>query len=89
MKQLDKIREKIGDVIKESFPFYVSYNLNKNTKYGQDYELEVTYYYMGEQVTLIQFIPINTLEGEYYLTRLKDLLLDVRKDLISYSKNET
>jgi len=89
MKQLDKIREKIGDVIKESFPFYVSYNLNKNTKYGQDYELEVKYYYMGEQVTLTQFIPINALEREYFLTRLKDLLLDVRKDLISYPKNET
>lgn len=96
MKQ-DKVLEKIGDVIKENFPFYVSYDLNKNTKFGQDYELDVKYYYMGQQVILTQSIPRYGLEEteksleriEIILDGFKDILLDVRKDLISYPNNKT
>lgn len=95
MNQLDKIEEKIGDIIKENFPFYVSYNLNKNTKFGQDYELEIKYYYMGEQMTITQFIPRYGLEEtekslrriELILDRIKDTLIKIRKDLISYQFN--
>ena len=87
MKQLDKIREKIGDVIKENFPFYVSYKIKLKNEYYC--EISVTYYYMGEETNLSQVIPINALEREYFLTELKDFLLDVRKDLISYPENET
>lgn len=96
MKQ-DKVLEKIGDIIKENFPFYVSYNLNKNTKFGQDYELDVKYYYMGEQVILTQFIPRYGLEEtekslrriEIILDRIKDTFIEIRKDLISYPNNKT
>ena len=87
MKQLDKIREKIGDVIKENFPFYVSYKINLKNEYYC--EISVNYYYMGKEVNLIQVIPIDDLEREYFFTGLKDFLLDVRKDLISYPENET
>lgn len=97
MIEQDKILEKIGDIIKENFPFYVSYNLNKNTKFGQDYELDVKYYYMGEQVTLTQFIPRYGLEEtekslrriEIILDRIKDTFIEIRKDLISYPNNKT
>lgn len=97
MKSKDKILEKIGDIIKENFPFYVSYNLNKNTKFGQNYELEIKYYYMGEQVILTQFIPRYGLEEtekcleriEYVLDGLKDILVEIKKDLISYPNNKT
>ena len=96
MKQ-NKVLEKIGDIIKENFPFYVSYNLNKNTKFGKDYELEVKYYYMGEQMIITYFIPRYGLEEtektlermEIILDRLKDTLLDIKKDLISYPNNKT
>lgn len=87
MKQLDKIREKIGDVIKENFPFYVSYKINLKNEYYC--EISVIYYYMGKEVKISQTIPINALEREYFLTELKDFLLNVRKDLISYPNNET
>lgn len=97
MIEQDKILEKIGDIIKENFPFYVSYNLNKNTKFGQDYELDVKYYYMGEQVILTQFIPRYGLEEtekslrriEIILDRIKDTFIEIRKDLISYPNNKT
>lgn len=96
MKQ-DKVLEKIEDIIKENFPFYVSYNLNKNTKFWQDYELYIKYYYMGEQVTLTQFIPRyrleeieKSLEGmKFVLDGFKDVLIEIKKDLISYPDNET
>lgn len=95
MKQ-DKVLEKIGDIIKENFPFYVSYNLNKNTKFGQDYELDVKYYYMGEKVMLTQFIPRYGLEEtekslermEFILDGFKDVLVKIKKDLISYPNNK-
>jgi len=87
MKQLDEIREKIGDVIKENFPFYVSYKIKLKNEYYC--EISVNYYYMGKETNLSQVIPINALEREYFLTELKDFLLDVRKDLISYPENET
>lgn len=87
MKQLDKIREEIGDIIKENFPFYVSYKINLKNEYYC--EISVTYYYMGKETNLSQVIPIDDLEREYFLTALKDFLLDVRKDLISYPENET
>lgn len=87
MKQLDKVKEKIGDIIKENFPFYVSYKIK--LKNGYYCEILVTYYYMGKETNLSQNIPINALEREYFLTELKDFLLDVRKDLISYPNNET
>lgn len=97
MNQLDRIEEKIGDIIKENFPFYISYNLNKNTKFGQDYELDVKYYYMGEQVTLTQFIPRYGLEEteksleriEFILDGFKDVLVEIKNDLISYPNNKT
>lgn len=97
MIEQDKILEKIGDIIKENFPFYVSYNLNKNTKFGQDYELDVKYYYMGEQVILTQFISRYGLEEtekslrriEIILDRIKDTFIEIRKDLISYPNNKT
>lgn len=86
MKQ-DKVLEKIGDIIKENFPFYVSYKINLKNEYYC--EISVNYYYMGKETNLSQVIPINALERKYFLTELKDFLLDVRKDLISYSDNET
>ena len=97
MIEQDKILEKIGDIIKENFPFYVSYKLNKNTKFRQNYELEINYYYMGKQVTFIQFIPRYGLEIteknfkriEIILDGFKDSLIEIRKDLISYPNNET
>ena len=102
MKQLDKMKqdkvlEKIGDIIKENFPFYVSYNLNKNTKHGKDYELDVKYYYMGKQAMFTQFIPRYGLEEtekslermEFILDGFKDILVEIKKDLISYPNNET
>ena len=97
MIEQDKILEKIGDIIKENFPFYVSYNLNKNTKFGQNYELDVKYYYMGKQVILTQFIPRYELEEtEKSLERMKiildgfkDVLVEIKKDLISYPNNKT
>lgn len=49
----------------------------------------VTYYYMGKETNLCQVIPINVSERECFLTEFKDFLLDIRKDLISYSENET
>lgn len=89
MKQ-DKVLEKIGDIIKENFPFYVSYNLNKNTKLGKSYELDVKYYYMGEQVILTQFIPMYELEEtEKSINVFKDILVGIKEDLISYPENET
>lgn len=33
MKQLDEIREKIEDAIKENFPFYASYKINLRDEY--------------------------------------------------------
>ena len=87
MKQFDKVEEKIGDVIKENFPFYVSYKIKLKNEYYC--EISVTYYYMGKETNLSQVIPIDVLEREYFLTELKDFLLDVRKDLISYPDNET
>ena len=86
MKQ-DKVLEKIGDIIKENFPFYVSYKINLKNEYYC--EILVNYYYMGKETNLSQVIPINALDREYFLTELKDFLLDVRKDLISYPENET
>lgn len=83
----DKVLEKIGDIIKENFPFYVSYKINLKNEYYC--EISVNYYYMGKETNLSQVIPINALEREYFLTELKDFLLDVRKDLISYPENET
>lgn len=93
----DKILEKIGDIIKETFPFYISYKLNKNTKFRQGYELEVEYYYMGQKITFITSIPRYRLEVtkkeferiEIILDGVKDFLLDIRKDLINYHENET
>lgn len=87
MKNQDEILEKIGDVIKENFPFYVSYKL----KFKDEYycEISVFYYYMGKETNLSQVIPINALEREDFLVVLKDFLLDVRKDLISYPDNKT
>ena len=87
MNQLDKIKEKIGDVIKENFPFYVSYKFNFKNEYYC--EISVIYYYMGKETNLRQVISINALKREDFLTGLKDFLLDVRKDLISYPENET
>ena len=87
MKQLDEVREKIGDVIKENFPFYVSYKIKLKNEYY--YEISVKYYYMGKETNLRQVISINALKREDFLTGLKDFLLDVRKDLISYSDNKT
>jgi hypothetical protein len=82
-----EIKEKIGDIIKDTFPFYVSYKIKlKNEHYC---EILVNYYYMGKETNLSQVIPIDALEREYFLTALKDFLLDVRKDLISYPDNET
>ena len=86
MKQ-DKVLEKIGDIIKENFPFYVSYNLKFKNKYYC--EISVIYYYMGKETKIIQVIPISDLEREYFFTGLKDFLSDVRKDSISYPENET
>lgn len=86
MKQ-DKVLEKIGDVINENFPFYVSYKIKP--KNGYYCEISVIYYYMGKEVKISQVIPINDLEREYFFTELKDFLLDVRKDLISYPENKT
>ena len=87
MKQLDEVREKIGDVIEENFPFYVSYKIKLKNEYY--YEISVKYYYMGKETNLRQVISINALKREDFLTGLKDFLLDVRKDLISYSDNKT
>lgn len=87
MKQLDEIREKMEDVIKENLPFYTSYKINLRNEYY--WEISVTYYYMGKETNLRQVIPINVSERECFLTELKDFLLDVRKDLISYSEHET
>jgi hypothetical protein len=44
---------------------------------------------MGKETNLSQVIPIDALERECFLTELKDFLLDVRNDLISYPGNET
>lgn len=87
MKNQDKILEKVGDIIKETFPFYVSYKM----KFKDEYycEIFVFYYYMGKETNLSQVIPRNALEREDFLITLKDFLLDVRKDLISYPDNET
>ena len=87
MNQSDKILEKIGDVIKENFPFYVSYKIK--FKNGYYCEILVLYYYMGKETTLSQVIPIRELKREKFLVALKDFLLDIRKDLISYSDNKT
>lgn len=87
MKQLDKIREKIRDVIKENSPFYISYKLKLKNEYYC--EISVNYYHMGKEVQISQVIPIDDLDKEYFLTELKDFLSDVRKDLISYPENET
>ena len=87
MKQLDEIREKIEDIIKENLPFYTSYKINLRNEYY--WEISVTYYYMGKETNLVQVIPINVSERECFLTEFKDFLLDVRKDLISYPENET
>lgn len=86
MKQ-DKILEKIGDIIKENFPFYVSYNLKFKNEYYC--EMSVIYYYMGKKAKASQIITIDDLEREYFFTGLKDFLSDVRKDLISYPENKT
>ena len=50
MKQFDKIEEKIGDVIKENFPFYVSYKIKLKNEYYC--EISVTYYYMGKEIKM-------------------------------------
>ena len=44
---------------------------------------------MGKETNLRQVISINALKREDFLTGLKDFLLDVKKDLISYPNNET
>lgn len=80
MKQLDEIREKIEDVIKENFPFYTSYKINLRDEYY--WKISITYYYMEEEMNLIQVIPIDVSERECFLTEFKDFLLNVRKDLI-------
>lgn len=87
MIEQDKILEKIGDAIKENFPFYVSYKI----KFKDEYycEILVLYYYMGKETTLSQVIPMRELKREKFLVALKDFLLDVRKDLISYPDNKT
>ena len=85
MKQLDEIREKIEDIIKENLPFYTSYKILRNEYY---WKISVTCYYMGKETNLSQVIPINVSERECFLTEFKDFLLDVRKDLISYPENE-
>jgi hypothetical protein len=82
-----EIKEKVGDIIKDTFPFYVSYKIKLKNEYY--YEILVNYYYMGEKTNLSQVIPIDALEKEYFLTGLKSFLLDVRKDLISYPTNKT
>jgi hypothetical protein len=82
-----EIKEKIGDIIKDTFPFYVSYKIKLKNEYYC--EILVNYYYMGKETNLSQVIPIDALEREHFLTGLKDFLLDVRKDLISYPDNET
>ena len=46
MKQLDEIREKIEDIIKENLPFYTSYKILRNEYY---WKISVTCYYMGKK----------------------------------------
>jgi hypothetical protein len=82
-----EMKEKIGDIIKDTFPFYTSYKIKLKNEYYC--EILVNYYYMGKETNLSQVIPIDALERECFLTELKDFLLDVRNDLISYPGNET
>ena len=47
MKQLDEIREKIEDIIKENLPFYTSYKINLRNEYY--WKISVTCYYMEKK----------------------------------------
>lgn len=86
MNNNKEIKEKIGDIIKGTFPFYTSYKI----KIGKDYyEIMVLYYYMGKLTSYIQKIPKRNLIVEKDLAGFKIYLTDIKKDLISYPKNET
>lgn len=77
-----EIKEKIGDIIKDTFPFYTSYKIKIEKDY---YEIMVLYYYMGKLTSYIQKIP----KREENLDVFKIYLTDIKKDLISYPKNKT
>lgn len=87
MKQQDFL-EKIGDIIKENFPFYTTYKIYP-IRNGEYYEISVVYYYMGKDTVVRQIIPRCNLKRWGVFEELKDFLTSVRKDLISYPNNET
>lgn len=77
-----EIKEKVGDIIKDTFPFYTSYEIKIKKDY---YEIMVLYYYMGKLTSYIQKVP----KREENLDGFKIYLTDIKKDLISYPKNKT
>lgn len=87
MKQ-DDFLEKIGNIIKEDFPFYTTYKIHP-IRNGEYYEISVYYYYMGKNTVVRQIIPKCNLKREKVFEGFKDFLTSVRKDLISYPNNET
>lgn len=81
-----EIKETIGDIIKDTFPFYTSYKIKIEKDY---YEIIVLYYYMGKLTSYIQKIPKRNLIVKEDLDGFKICLTDIKKDLISYPKNKT
>ena len=89
MKQLDKIREKIGDIIKENFPFYTDYNIDFSMCHGViTVIISISYYYMGKKEYYDGIAPLNNEYLEKNIQCLESDLMDIRKDIINYPDNE-
>lgn len=81
-----QVLEAIGDIIKDSFPFYTSYKVKIKEK---SYRIMVLYYYMGKLTSFVQDVPKRDLTTEKDFDGFKICLTNVKKDLVSYPNNKT
>ena len=86
---VSKIKDIFGNIIKENFPFYTDYNISFSMCRGVvAVIISVSYYYMGKKEYYDDIIPLNNKYLEKNIRCLESSLMDIRKDMISYSDNE-
>lgn len=83
---VQNIRNIFGDIIKENFPFYATYETCFDNIIIGVY-IHIWYYYMGKKEHYNTVVSLNK-HLEENIKCFEDDLIDIKKDLISYPNNE-
>lgn len=83
---VQNIRNVFGDIIKENFPFYMTYEICFDNVIIGVY-IHIWYYFMGKKEHYNSVVSLNN-HLEENVKCFEDDLMDIKKDMISYPDNE-